>query len=337
MSNVIRIPGLIDIHVHLRDPGETHKEDFRTGTMAALAGGITTVFDMPNNKTPIFTKIALDEKRRIAREKALCEVGFYFGSNGHNVDELPAILDDVVGLKLYLNETTGNNIISDPELVKRVFEHWPAYKPIVVHAEGDTIDIVLRLVEEFGNRVHVTHINSKPLMEKVLAAKKINLPITCDVTPHHLFLTEEDQSRLGSLMQVKPTILTKEDQDFLWKHLGDIDCVGTDHAPHTLEEKQSENPPSGMPGLETMLPLLLNAVHEGKLKIEDIIRLTNDGPKQIFGWKQDEDTYVELDMDEEYTIENTKLKTKCGWSPFDGKIMKGKIKKVFFHGKSVSL
>ncbi|OGG13025.1 hypothetical protein A2773_00245 [Candidatus Gottesmanbacteria bacterium RIFCSPHIGHO2_01_FULL_39_10] len=331
----MKIPGLIDIHVHLRDPGQTQKEDFLTGTSAALAGGVTTVLDMPNNLKPIFTLEALQEKMEIAKKKAVCDYGFYFGTDGENFEEFNKVKDLVIGLKIYFTLTTGKYLLDNPAKLEKVFETWPKDRVIIAHAQGDKIELALNLAKKFGNKLHITHLSTRNDLQKVLTAKVLNPNITCDVTPHHLFLTSADLLLLKGFGEVKPPLETEENQKFLWKNLKNIDCIATDHAPHTKEEKVSTNPPSGMPGLETMLPLLLNSVHEGKLTIEDIIRLTHTNPQRIFGIKQHNDTYIEVDLDEKYTIENKNLKTKCGWSPFAKNEIYGRVQKVFIRGTKV--
>lgn len=328
----MRLPGLIDIHVHLRDPGQTHKEDFYTGTSAALAGGVTTIFDMPNKSFHVLTKEELDIKMNIAKRKAVCDYGFYFGTDGENIHEFDKVADKVVGLKVYLNITTGHVLIT-AEKLEKVFLKWPKEKVIVVHTESDTIDLVLNFAARYRNRIHITHVNTKSLLEKIIAAKKDGLNITCDVTPHHLFLTKEDVVKLKGFGEVKPQLETKKDTEFLWEHISDIDCIASDHAPHTIEEKKSDNPPSGIPGLETMLPLLLTAVRDKRIRIEDIIRMTNTNPQKIFGFKQESSSYVEVDTDEKYVIEKDQFKTKCGWSPFEGWEVCGRIRSTFVRGK----
>lgn len=334
MNNLIKLPGLIDIHVHFRDPSETHKEDFYTGTSAALAGGVTTVFDMPTKSFHVLSVKELDTKIKTVSKKALCNWGLYFGTDGKNTDEFPKIKDKVIGLKIYLNMTTGHTLISE-EMLDYVFANWPKEKPIVIHSEEDKIHLVVALSEKYGNKIHITHVNTRSLLKSVILAKEKNIRITCDVTPHHLFLNEKITKKMGAFGMVKPPIAAKLDQDFLWANLDKIDCIATDHAPHTISEKKSSSSPTGIPGVETMLPLLLTAVKECRLTIDEVVRLTNINPQKIFNYKQDNDTYVEVDLDEKYTIENKNLKTKCGWSPFDGWEVYGKVKRVFIRGTKV--
>ena len=335
MSKLVRFPGLIDIHVHLRDPGQTHKEDFFTGTKAALAGGVTTVIDMPNNKEPILTEKLLRGKNEIAKQKALCDYGLYFGTDGDNINEFENVSNKVIGLKIYLNITTGKLVIEDEEKINKVFKSWPKNKVIVVHAENEMIDFVLDLCRKYENRLHITHISKKKDLEKIIDVKRLNLPVTCDVTPHHLFLTNKDGEYLNGLLQVKPELQSQSDVDYLWDNLSKIDCIASDHAPHTLEEKKAFDPPSGLPELDTMLPLLYTAVRQKRLSNTDLIRLTNTSPQKIFDYKQDKNTYVELDPEEEYQIENENLFTKCGWSPYHGWKVYGKIKRVYIRSQNV--
>lgn len=333
MSNIV-LPGLIDPHVHLRDPGQTEKEDFQTGTQAALAGGYTTVIDMPNNKIPITTKKRLEEKIKIAKRKILCDVGFYFGSLGNNTNEFPKIINKTLGLKLYLSQTTGGFIIPK-EKVKNVFEKWLKEKIILLHAEDNTLDFVIDLSKKLGNKIHICHISSRDDLEKIIKAKENRVNITCGVTPHHLFLTEKDIENLGSYAKMKPPLRNNKDQNFLWKNLKYIDVIESDHAPHTIDEKNSNNPPFGVPNLETTLPLLLTAVKDKRLDLKEIIRLCFEGPRTMFKLKVHPQTKIEVDLDRSYIIDNKSLFTKSGWSQFNGMKVKGRVERVFIRGKKV--
>lgn len=332
--SIITIPGLIDPHVHLRDPGQTHKEDFYTGTCAAIAGGFTTILDMPNNKLSITDYGLLIEKQKIAKEKIVCDVGFYFGSLGENIEEFAKIYDKVFGIKLYLNPTTGNYLI-DEEILNRVYSSWKSHSPILVHAEEDVIDQVIKTVKKYEKRTHICHVSSKDELRQIIKAKNENLAITCGVTPHHLFLTEDDLKKLGPFALMKPSLKTKKDQEFLWNNLNYVDCIESDHAPHTAEEKESANPPFGVPGLETTLPLLLDAFVKIKIPIDRLVELCHDNPAKIFNIMTDKETKVEIDPNEKWELKNENLFTKCGWSPFDGWKLKGKVKRVFLRGQKV--
>jgi len=331
--SIIKLPGLIDPHVHLRDPGQTEKEDFFSGTSAALAGGFTTVLDMPNNKIPITTSERLDEKVKTAKEKIVCDIGFYFGSLGDNLDEFKKVKDKVKGLKLYLNETTGNFLI-DKQKLQKIFEIWDG-SPILLHAEDDAVEFVIQTVKKTGKRAHFCHISTASDLKQIMNAKGEGLPLSCGVTPHHMFLTEHDTKKLGAFGKMKPYLKSKTDVEFLWKNLNYIDVVESDHAPHTLDEKRGPNAPFGVPGLETTLPLLLTAVSEQRLTTEDIVRLCHSNPSKIFNIPSDQKTYIEVDPNSSFTIHNSKLHTKCKWSPFDGWKVKGKVERVFIRGKKM--
>lgn len=331
---MITLPGLIDIHVHLRTPGQEEKEDFYTGTSAALAGGFTTVIDMPNNKTPITTEELLEQKISLAKTQIVSDIGFYFGSLGDNLEEFSKVASQVFGIKLYLNTTTGNFLINEEKL-KSIYESWPGNQPILLHCEGETMPMALKVIKATNKKTHICHVSSKDELSSIMAAKDAGLPITCGVTPHHLFLTEEDTKKLGPYGHMKPYLKSQDDVNFLWQNLDKIDLIESDHAPHTKAEKMGENPPFGVPGLETTLPLLLTSVSEGKLSIDDIKRLCHTNPAKIFNIPTDENTYVEVDETVTYNLSPETLHTKCGWTPFTGKRVKSKVKRVFIRGEKV--
>ena len=331
MAEILRLPGLIDVHVHLRDPGQTEKEDFLTGTSAALAGGFTTICDMPNNAEPIFSPELLDNKRKLATTKAVCDLGFHYGSMGDNIDTFEEAAEHAVALKLYLNNTTGGYTLGAARL-KEIYAAWPQDKVVMLHTEEDTIDIAIESLDRLNRPVHVCHMPSREVLEKIIAAKKKGIPVTCGVTPHHLFLTHKDRENLGVYGQMKPPLKSQADQDFLWSHLDDIDLFESDHAPHTHEQKQAGA--FGVPNLDTTLQLLLKARAEGKITLEQIIDKCFTTPARLFNLPTDDKTYVEVTM-EQHVIKNEELFTKCGWSPFDGWEVPGKVTKVVLHGKTV--
>jgi dihydroorotase-like cyclic amidohydrolase len=333
MANIITLPGLVDPHVHLRDPGQTDKEDFFTGTSAALAGGFTTVMDMPNNAEPITTLEKLEAKQAIAAQKVVSDIGFHFGTLGDNFEEFEKVIDKVTGLKVYLNVTTGGFII-DKDKLKAIYEAWPDKKVILLHAEDDVSELVETTVRAVPKASHMCHVSSRAELEFVIRAKDAGLPITCGATPHHLFLNESDAERLGPYGHMKPYLKPQADQDFLWQNIDYIDVIESDHAPHTKAEKDSANPPFGVPGLETTLSLMLTAVAEGKLTHQQMIDKLHTNPARIFGVKVDDSTTIEVDMAER-EIRNEDLLTKCGWSPFAGRKVVGKVKKVTLHGTPV--
>jgi len=191
------------------------------------------------------------------------------------------------------------------------------------------------VIKETNQPTHIGHVSSEEELTKIIKLKEKGLPITCGVTPHHLFLTQEDEKKLGPYALMKPRLKTKKDQKFLWDHFSDIDVVESDHAPHTRDEKLSKNPPYGVPGLETTLPLLLTAMHEGRITKEDIIDKCYTRPKQIFHVPDQPDTHIIVDENEKWTIKNGKLYTKCNWSPFNGREVTGRVKEVVIRGKKV--
>ena len=331
-----KLSGLADVHVHLRVPGGEHKEDLRTGTAAALAGGITTVLAMPNTSPPLVTVDRLQQVRQRAEVESLCDVHFFAGASPAHTDELPALGREAVGLKIYLNETFGPLRVDDLSTLWACFHNWPRDKIIALHAEGQSVAVGIGLAAVFGRPVHFCHISRQEEIELIAAAKKRDLPVSCEVTPHHLFLTQADLPRLGPLGDMRPRLAEQADVDALWSHLHTtIDCVATDHAPHTLEEKRGNEPPPGVPGLETMLPLLLTAVAEGRLTMDRLLELTVVNPRRIFGLAEQPDTWVDIDPQATYRLSDQGLHTKCGWSPFSGMTVRGKVCRVVLRGRVV--
>ena len=329
----LRLPGLIDVHVHLRDPGATHKEDFSTGTAAALAGGVVAVLDMPNNTPPTVNRQRLSEKAQIASEKARCDFGFYLGATEDNVGEGAILSYRVAGLKIYMGQTYGPLKMADLAALMAHFRSWPAARPIAVHAEGLAVAGAIALARLYSKRLHICHVSRKAEIELIRKIKESweakADKLTCEVTPHHLFLTQADVARLGNLAHVKPSLGTEEDRAALWDNLDIVDVIASDHAPHTTAEKESPEPPPGVPGLETTLPLLLTAVADGRLSGERLIELTSENPSRIFGLKRDERTYIEVDPDDRYVLEGSSLRTKCGWTPFEGMTVQGRVLRVY--------
>ncbi len=333
MTQTRTLPGLIDPHVHLRDPGQTQKEDFYTGTSAALAGGYAAVFDMPNNLEPITTLERLEAKIVSARKQIVCDVGFYFGTLGDNLDEFEKVIGKVSGLKIYLNATTGNFLIDQNKLLE-IYKAWPGTKPILLHAEDNVSELVMHTLQQVPRQTHLCHVSSEAELTLVMRAKDKGLPITCGVTPHHLFLSQDDETALGPFGKMKPALKSKRDVKFLWDHLDAIDIIESDHAPHTRAEKQQDPTPYGVPGLETTLPLMLTAEQEGKLTHTQLLDRLHANPAKLLGLTPDDTTSVEIDM-QEYEIKNEDLKTKCAWTPFAGQRVVGKVTRVTLRGKIV--
>lgn len=334
-----RYPGFIDVHVHLRDPGATQKEDYDTGTRSALAGGFTYVIDMPNNPTPTISIERLNQKKQLASQKAHCDIGFHYGTDGNNLDTFETAAGDseVFGLKIYCNHTTGTLLIEDHKKLEKVFAAWMFPKPILVHAEGEQLEYALVLAKKYTRRLHVCHITQAIEVDMVRKAKKEGISVTAGVTPHHLYLTHKDVERLGSFGIMKPPLGTAQDQSALWSGLLDetIDIVESDHAPHTKEEKNGNPPPFGVPGLETTLGLLLLAVHEKRIPEELVPAVLYDRPRKIFSLPEQLNTYIELDAKEPYSMGEFGFQTKCGWSPFTGVTLYGRVLTVVLHGKEV--
>lgn len=362
-EGLLIFPGLIDPHVHLREPGGEHKEDFTTGTRAALAGGFTTVLAMPNTNPPLTDRETLARTQALAKSKAVCDVGFFVGATADNAEGV-AELEAVAGLKLYMGSSTGNLLVADLAGQMVHFERYPGV--IAVHAEDEEAveyfrtrahfaklgqrrppicaalagSRALALAERFKARLHICHVSTAHEMALIRDAKARGVKVTCEVTPHHLFLTTEDETRLGSLGQMNPPLRSQKDVDALWENLDIVDCIATDHAPHTLEEKRGPTPPSGVPGLETALPLLLTAAREGKLSLTEISRLMAEGPARVFGLQRrgriapghDADLSL-VDAEAEWIIGARPLQTKCGWSPFEGRKVRGQVARVFLRGR----
>ncbi len=333
---LIRIPGLVDPHVHLRDPGATHKEDFITGTQAALAGGFTTLLDMPNNPgDSIVSPGALSRKITAAEGRLMCDVGFFYGASPDNLDTYSEVTRDVFGLKMYLDHTTGDLNIEDLATIRRIMLTWPLSKPLCVHAEGRTLAMVLGLLPSVGRGVHFCHVSQQVEIELIRDAKERGLPVTCEVSPHHLYLTEDDLPRLEGFGVMKPPLGRGYDVDALWASLDVVDMIATDHAPHTLVEKKGQHPPFGVPGLETSVPLMLTAVHRGRLSLDRLVEMMHAAPHRVFHTEVQPETYVEIDDTRHWNIASDNLYTKCGWTPFEGMPVVGAVTCVTLRGETV--
>ncbi|GCE24368.1 dihydroorotase [Dictyobacter kobayashii] len=365
-NGLMVLPGFIDSHVHFRDPGSTYKEDFLSGTQAALAGGVTTILDMPNTQPPTDSRAHLQEKMAIAAAKAVVDYGFYFGATDTNIEEAAALADQVAAMKLYMGSSTGSLLVTEFSPIYRHFSTFPLDKPIAVHAEDEqslkyfgsqgstehnrtrpplsaqiALSRALAIAEKTGRVLHIAHTTTQRELELIQEAKHKGVRVTCEVTPLHLFLNEEDQRRLGNFGKVNPPLRSKSDQAALWRYFDVIDTIGTDHAPHTKEEKNQpyEKAPSGMTGVQTMLPLLFNAAQEGRVELSEIIKRCVVNPARIFGLKNKGALEVGKDADivlidprQEYEITNEQILSKCGWTPFAGTRVRGKLRQVFVRG-----
>ncbi|MDY6866462.1 MAG: amidohydrolase family protein [Chloroflexota bacterium] len=328
----MKLPGLIDPHVHMREPGATYKEDWSSGTAAALAGGFTQVLAMPNTQPPILDKGTLGQAYALAAEKAYCDYGQYLGAGVGNVETAPNAAKKSAGLKMYLNQTFGPLRLDAMTLWLAHFKSWPKHRPLVAHAEGQTLAAAILMAAIADRPLHLAHVATREDILIVRAAKEHGLKITCEATPHHLFLTQDDLK--GGCGEVRPRLGTKEDVNALWENLAVIDCFATDHAPHTQTEKDSPDPPPGFPGLETALPLFLTAVHEGRLTLDDLIQRMSDKVRQIFKTPLQPETWVEVDLDTVSTITAEDLHTKADWSPFEGWETHGSVRRVTLRGET---
>lgn len=374
------LPGLIDPHVHLRDQQLAYKEDFFSGTAAAAAGGVTLTLDMPNNKPVTMDIQSLRDRMKLAEAKAVVNVAFY-SAFPENLEEVHKIVKEgAVAFKLFLSQKTGGLDIADDEALLRALNEAGVRKvPVAVHAEDQetlenkrremqqagrdnveayltvhsknaetrAIQRMVQLAEKSRFHIHFCHVSSAAGLEIVLAAKRMGLPVTCEVTPHHLLLSSKHLKRHGTMAIMNPPLRTKEDIKELWSALkqGSIDALASDHAPHTMEEKEAKSVwdvKPGIPGLETMLPLLLTQVNKGRLTIPDLVRSTSEKPAEIFHLKGRGDLgegyYADLvvvDMHREYRIESSRFYSKAKYSPFDGWKIKGKPIKTFVNGQLV--
>lgn len=332
---VIRIPGMIDPHTHLRDLDWQHKATFATETQAAIAGGYWAVFDMPNTSPSTINQDRLNEKLSRIDQQAYCDWGLYFGaSQSDNTHEYEAIAKQVCGLKIYNNSTTGDLLIDNQQDREKHYQAWHFNRIIAVHAEDETVRDILDLVRKYRRPTHFLHISTKLEIDLLTQAKQAGLPVTLGVCPHHLYLTQDDLPVLGTYGWMKPELKTKADQEALWNALknGVIDVIESDHAPHTIEEKESDKPPYGVPGLETNLPLLLQAVTDKRLQLDDAIALVSTNVHKIWNITPPSDTFTLVDTEAQYVIKRENLRTKCGWSPFEGMQVTGKVLEVWIRG-----
>ena len=333
---MIKLPGLADVHVHLRVPGGEHKEDISSGTRAAIAGGFTTILAMPNTQPPLVTADRIRQVNNLARSEALCDVHFFGGASSEFIDQLPELAREAVGLKIYMDQTYGPLRVQGLGGLFSIFQKFPKGKMIAFHAEGNSVAVGIGLAAIFFRPVHFCHISRKDEIELIAAAKASGLPVTCEVTPHHLFLSQNDLPRLGALGDMRPLLADPGDVEALWAHIHTtIDCIATDHAPHTLQEKSGEKVPPGVPGLETSLPLMLTAVAQKRLSLERLVELMATNPRRIYNLPEQADTWIEVDPDASYEIQNEGLYTKCGWTPFAGQKVKGRLTRVVLRGKTV--
>ncbi len=317
MSENFKFPYLIDPHVHCRDFEQSDKETYTTASEAAMAGGVVFIGDMPNNSELTDNLEKILKKNEMVKSERV-DFGFYLGTLGDKNQNFKECYNHVLGLKVYMSETTGGFIVNDKDKLNHIFESWDCDKPILVHAEGNTLPIAIDLAENYKRTLYVCHVSRKDEIDLIKKAKdKRPGRVFAEVTPHHLFL---DSSQSGDpFRQMKPPLSEPEDKKALWEAVNDgtIDTIGSDHAPHTKKEKMSDNPPFGVPGLETGLPMLLMAERSGSITREKIIELTHSNPIRIFGLSEQPNTFIEIERDFPMRIRGENLQTKCKWTPFE--------------------
>ncbi len=378
-KNRLVLPGCIDVHVHLRDFKLSYKEDFYTGTCSAAKGGITTVLDMPNSKPPTINVNILKERKDIARKKIVINVGFY-AAVPSEIEKIPLLVrEGIFGFKLYLHHPlTKINVEDENELIKYFSEIAKWNIILAVHPddkrtieknlsllkgknlspleiflktytpEGEriAIDRCLKIAEKTKARLHICHISTSSALTAIQIAKKRNLNVTCEVTPHHLFLKIDDFKQWKSYAKTLPPLRTQQDLEALWKGLkeGVIDIIATDHAPHTIEEKEKDflEAPPGIPGFEVMLPLMLTMVKHGKISLDTLISLTSYNPAKIFGLKNkgkisegSDADLVLVDMKSQDIIKPELFCSKAKYSPFAGWKVEAKIVATIVNGMLV--
>lgn len=353
------LPGVIDPQVHFRDPGLTHKEDLGTGSMAAVAGGVTSFLEMPNTDPLTITQEALDAKLAVAREKCYANYGFFIGATKDNLDVVNTA-SPVPGIKIFMGSSTGSLLVETAEDLERIFANGD--RLIAVHAEdevrikermaarlSDSADgtlpysahseirddtcalnatkLAIELSHKYNRRLHILHVSTKVETDYIREHK--TPLITAEAIPNHLFLNIDDYDRMGSLCQMNPPIRTKEDNEALWQGLrdGTLDFIATDHAPHTLEEKDKPYPnsPSGLPGVEWSLPRILTYYAEGGCTLREVVRWMSSScanAYQMVGKGQirqglDADLTL-VDMENARLVTNENTVSKAGWSPWAG-------------------
>jgi carbamoyl-phosphate synthase/aspartate carbamoyltransferase/dihydroorotase len=326
---MVKFPGLIDPHVHLREPGATHKEDWESGTKAAAAGGFTMLLVMPNTEPPITDVESLDLVESSARKKAIIDYGHFLGAGFNNAQSVAEAAPRAAGLKMYLDQTYGSLRLDKMSQWLEHFKLWPGEYPIAVHAEGRSLAAVLLLSALFEKSIHVCHVSRREEILLIREAKRKGLKVTCEVAPHHLFLTTADiPPDAPGMGEVRPRLANSEDQESLWDNLDVIDCFATDHAPHTIHEKLSPNSPPGFPGLETALSLFLNAETKGRLTYDDIILRMYTNPKKIYKLPDQENTWIEINPDLSWEVKGESFYSRSAWTPFEGWHLRGRVTRV---------
>ncbi len=370
---LLALPGVIDTQVHFREPGGEHKEDLETGSRAAVLGGVTAVFEMPNTCPATTTAEALADKLTRARGRMWCDHAFYVGASERNIDELARLeaLPGCAGVKVFMGSSTGSLLVAEDEVLLRVLRN--GRRRVAIHAEDEArlearkdarvpgepashpvwrdeetafaaTRRIVALARRAGRRIHVLHVTTAQEMAFLADHKDL---VTVEATPQHLTLAAPDcYAEHGTLAQMNPPIRDAAHREALWRavHQGVVDVVGSDHAPHAREEKARDYPqsPSGMPGVQTLLPLLLDHVAAGRLSLARLVDLTSAGAQRVFrlvgkgrlavGWDAD---YTLVDPKARWTIEEDWLASRCGWSPFAGRRVTGRPVGTIVRGRVV--
>jgi carbamoyl-phosphate synthase/aspartate carbamoyltransferase/dihydroorotase len=323
----------VDVHVHLRSPGGEHKETVESGTAAAVAGGFTAVLAMPNTSPPIVDGPRLAASRIEHARRARCDVGLFVGATDDNVRAAAACAEHACGLKVYLADTFGPLRVERLATLNAHFAAWPRGKPIVVHAEDVSVAAAIGIGAAYSQAVHIAHVSRADEIRLIASAKEAGLDVTCEVAPHHLFLTADDARVLGPCGYMRPELASPADRDALWDHLDAVDCIATDHAPHTLEEKAGAMPPPGVPGLETALALMLTAVHDGRLGLDRLVELMSAGPARRFGIGTPAESAVEVEFGPAWTLPERGYQSRADWSPFAGLEVRGRVIRTWLRGE----
>ena len=367
------LPGVIDSQVHFREPGLTHKEDLETGSRAAVLGGVTAVFEMPNTNPLTTSAETLADKVKRAQHRMFCDFAFYVGGTRENVADIPALekLPGTAGIKVFMGSSTGNLLVDDEPSLDRIIakisrraafhaededrlkarmgERKPgdsASHPVWRDPEAALIATrrLVRLAEKHGKRVHVLHVSTAEEMAFLADHKSF---ASVEVTPHHLTLVAPDcYQRLGTYAQMNPPVRDERHRAAIWHALGSglVDVLGSDHAPHTREEKDHAYPAShsGMTGVQTLLAVMLDHVNAGRLSLARLVDLTSHGPQRLFGIRgkgriavgYDADLAV-VDLKRRVTLSNEMIASRCGWTPYDGVTVTGFPRGTFVRGSQV--
>jgi dihydroorotase len=354
------LPGVIDSQVHFREPGATHKEDLESGSCAAVLGGVTAVFEMPNTDPLTVSAAALEDKLARAKNRMHCDYAFWVGGTHDNISDIPELerLPGAAGIKVFMGSSTGKLLVADDAGVLAILKktrrraafhsedeaRLNARKGLRVAGDPSSHPIwrdeiaalqctqrLIALARQAQARVHVLHISTSQEIDFLQGAKEV---ATCEATPHHLTLSSEDYARLGTKLQMNPPVRGVDHREGVWRGVaqGIIDVLGSDHAPHTLQEKAKPYPesPSGMTGVQTLVPVMLDHVAAGRLNLQRLVDLTSAGPARIFGIAckgriaagYDADfTIVDLKRNE--TIHDARIASRCGWTPYDGRQVTG--------------